>query len=112
MARRAAAPAAPILSGNFHARADACGLNTVSYLNTAIMCEDGTSRWLPRNMIGKEGDRAIFYEPADDTYDFAGWSPYHTGMFGGRRQNVESALAWMERAIDIRAGREKDFLGR
>lgn len=111
MARRQTVEA-PRKPGNFHARAAACGLNTICYLPQAVECEDGVLRALPRHMIGKEGDRAIIYETADDTYDFAGWSPSHTSMFGGRRQSVESALLWMERAIDVRAGREKDFLGR
>ncbi|USN14516.1 hypothetical protein DOMOVOI_00410 [Brevundimonas phage vB_BpoS-Domovoi] len=111
MARRKAEPA-PKLPGNFHARADDLGLNTISYLNTAVTCEDGVSRWLPRDMIGRDGKSAILYRPAGyGNYSIDGWEPYHDFMFGGRYANVETALAWLQRAHDIKAGKAEDFRG-
>lgn len=111
MPRKKSEPA-PRLPGNFHAAADELGLNTVTYLNVAVTCEDGVSRWLPRDLIGQDGKTLIVHRKADDHYDIDGWEPYHDRMFGGRYPNFESALAWVHRAMDIRAGKAENFLGR
>lgn len=81
----------------------------VSYLRTTT--PDGKN-WLPRDIIGKDGKTLIVYRlAADGEYRIDGWEPWHDGMFGGRRENVQSAFAWVERAIAVRAGTAKDFLG-
>lgn len=112
MTARRKAPA-PKLPGNFHAAAEALGLNIITYRPTAVMCDDGVSRWLPQDMIGADGASAILFRPAGfGNYRFDGWEPICHRMFGGRYETVESALAWMQRAQDIRAGKAENFLGR
>ena len=108
--RRKTAAAAPALPGDFQAQAHGLGLSIITYLNTAVMCADGVSRWLPQDMIGTDGATAIFYRPAGfGNYDFAGWEPHHKFMNGGRYRSIESALWWMQRAYDIKAGKAEDF---
>ena len=81
------------------------GLRVVSYQREAC---DGF--WLPRDMIGADGKTLIRWE-TDDGYAFHGWSPWHDGMFGGRYQALGSALAWVRRAREVRAGTAANFLG-
>ena len=81
----------------------------ISYLN-ATMIDGERVYWLPRDIIGTDGKTLIVYRKADDTCRIDGWEPWHDGMFGGRRENVESAFAWVQRAKDMRAGKAKDFL--
>ncbi len=111
MPRKKAAPVVR-LPGNFHAWADELGLNVITWLNIAVMCEDGVSRWLPRDLIGSDGKTLIVYRSkTDGVYSIDGWEPHHAGMNGGRYESFESALNWLKRAQDIKAGRAENFLG-
>ncbi len=110
--RKTAAAAAPVLPGDFQAQAHGLGLSIITYLNASVLCADGVSRWLPQDMVGTDGTTAIFYRPAGfGNYDFDGWEPHHKFMTGGRYRSIESALAWMQRAQDIKAGKAEDFRG-
>lgn len=102
---------APRKPGNFQATASDLGLTTVCYLNVAVECEDGVSRWLPRDLIGDDGKSLIIYRSADREYNIDGWEPWHDGMFGGRRDSIESALHWIRVAKGVRAGTIADFRG-
>lgn len=102
----------PVLPASHLARIKDLNLNTVSYLNTAIKAiRDGEERqeWLPRDIIGPDGKTLIVYRSKDSDYLIDGWETWYDGMFGGRFETILSALAWVERAQDIRAGRAKDF---
>lgn len=97
------------------ARIDKLGLRTVSYLNKFVPCRVGDdetrNEWLPRDIIGLDGKTLIVWREIDRDYSIAGWVPWHDDMFGGRYPSIHSALNWVERAIAIRAGTAKDFLG-
>jgi hypothetical protein len=103
----------PIPQGrDIHSRTDALNLRTITYTNRATpACQDaeGRSYWIPRDAVAKDGSAGIFFRISDAdrrdvsgaTYDFDGWEPWadvkHCGtLFGGRHQNYESALAWLE----------------
>ena len=105
-------PKPPALPASHLQRIEALGLRTIAYLDYAIECASGVKEWAPRDIIGADGKTAVLYREMDRNYGFSGWEPWHDGMFGGRYRDIHSALAWIERAIDIRAGRETDFLGR
>lgn len=96
-------------------RIDQLGLHAVSYRDAAVRCAlpngEFRNEWLPRDIIGKDGKSLIIWRPVDDVYSIAGYEPWHDGMFGGRKLSIHSTLNWIERAIDVRAGRAKDFLG-
>jgi hypothetical protein len=115
MAKRKPAPYVkpPIAGpGNFHAEAAELGLATVTYLRLAANCDDGASRWIPEDLIGSDGQTLIRHRLAGHgNYDIDGWEPWHAGMFGGRYERFESALAWVRVARDVRAGRRDDFRG-
>ena len=87
------------------------GLMAVSYRRDSRECDDGTREWLPRDIIGKDGKSLIVWREADSEYTTAGYEPWHDGMFGGRRAEIHNALSWLERAIAVRNGTAKDFLG-
>ena len=96
------------------------GLNTVSYRDEAVTCllppdlhGGATTRneWLPRDILGEDGKTLILWREADRNYSTPGYEPWHDGMFGGRRSSIHSALEWVQRAKDIRAGKARDFLG-
>lgn len=91
-------------------RCEAMGLRIVTYLNRAIQTEY-RSEWLPRDIVALDGQSLIVYRESDHEYDFSGWCPEHRGMFGGRYDTIHSALSWLQRAIDIKAGRISDFNG-
>lgn len=91
------------------ARISVMGLRTVSYRNVSQRYDDGSDEWLPQDIIGL--NTLIVYRISDDRYSIAGWEPWHDGMFGGRYSDIHNALAWVQRALDIRAGRAIDFLG-
>jgi hypothetical protein len=65
----------------------------------------------PLHMTGDDGKTFVLFSPADTLYGFDGWVPHHDGMNGGRYRTIESALAWVHRARDVRAGKATDFLG-
>lgn len=100
------------LSESHLQRIGVLGLRAVSYLHEAVACANGTTEWLPRDIIGADGKTLVVHRKADDVYTIDGWEPWHDGMFGGRYASIHNALAWVERAIDIRAGRASNFLGR
>lgn len=97
--------------GNFQATAHDLGLTVVSYLRDSVECNDGVSRWLPRDLVGADGKSLIVYRVADREYSIDGWDPWHDGMFGGRRSSIENALHWIRTAKGVRAGTISDFRG-
>ena len=93
-------------------------LTAISHLDTYrdVVRSDGSiaHEWLPRDIIGADGKTLIVHRvegDAHNAYNISGWDPSHDGMFGGMREDILSALVWLQRARDIRAGRAKDFLG-
>lgn len=106
---------APSLPASHLIASDKLGLRVVCYLDKAVLVrlEDGEERneWLPRDLVGRDGNSLIVYREPDRHYSIAGWEPWHDGQFGGRRESILSALAWIERAKDVRAGRADSFLG-
>lgn len=97
-------------------RAQELGLREISFQNKAVEVQiaPGETRreWLPQDLIGLDGKTVIIYRLANDgNYSIDGWEPWHDGMWGGRRENIHNALAWVERAKAVRAGTAKDFLG-
>lgn len=114
MAKRKSKPATDSRPGNFLAATDALGLRAISYRRgpgTALECRDGQRRCLPRDLIGTDGKTLIVFREADHDYSIAGYEPWHDGMFGGRRESIESALAWVQAAREVRAGTRASFLG-
>lgn len=99
---------------NFQTTIQALGLSVVSYRSSAVECDDGERLWLPRDIVGKDGKTLIVFRCAgrESGYDVDGYHPWHDGMFGGCYPAIGAALAWVQRAQDIRAGKETDFLGR
>lgn len=104
----------PLPASHFE-RINQLELTIVSYLSLSRRVVGADSRereeWLPRDIVGRDGKTLIVYRRSDSEYGIDGWEPWHDGMFGGRRADILSALAWVERARDVRAGRAKDFLG-
>lgn len=84
------------------------GLRVVSYQSKT---DESGKYWLPRDVVGQDGKTLIVYREADREYSIAGWCPWHDGMFGGRKSSYLNALAWVQRAMDVRSGKAKDFLG-
>jgi hypothetical protein len=111
MPKRKPKPQPDIRPVNFLAVADDLGLTVVSYLHESIECNDGVSRWLPRDLIGRDGKSLIVFRSADREYSINGWCPWHDGMFGGRCQTISSALHWIKTAKGVRAGTIADFRG-
>ena len=106
-----AKPLAPHPGDGFtRERVEALGLRVVSYTNFTVLRPSGGC-WVPRDMLGTDGKSLIIYHYADKDYAIDGWSTWHDGMFGGRYFSLGGALSWLERAIAVRAGREKDFRG-
>lgn len=96
---------------DFQAFARDLGLTTVSYLHEAVECDDGVLRRLPRDLIGVDGMSLIVFRESDSEYSFAGWCPWHDGMFGGRYMDIGQALNWVRTAKKVRAGTVADFRG-
>lgn len=113
-ARGNPAPEPPPIAGpgNFHAEGRELGLWEARWMNRAVRCDDGTWRYVPRDLVAFDGQAVILWRAAGDGgYDFDGWEPQLGHMHGGRRQKLESAFAWLRRARDVKAGRASDFLG-
>ena len=92
-----------------HERMAAMNLRVMSYQTVA---EGGY--WLPRDIIGADGKTAILWRAAGEgpvAYAVDGWHPWHDGMFGGCCAHLASALAWVQRARDVRAGKASSFRG-
>lgn len=106
------APPAAIFAGADHILIRKLDLTIVTYLYTEIVVEGDESFWVPRDMIGADGKTMIIYRRGGDgSYRFAGWEPWHDGMFGGRYETVSNALSWVQCARDVRAGIVADFRG-
>ena len=103
--------ASPKLPDSHLDRIRALNLTVVCYLNESRKVSDGSREWLPRDIVGKDGKTLIVWREADRDYSIAGYNPWHGGMFGGRYAEIHNALAWVECAIDVRAGRRSDFRG-
>ena len=109
---KAAPPPPPPLPASHLRRAQALKLRAVSYRNEACRVADGGEEWLPRDLIGEDGKSLIVWRSAaDGGYSVDGYHPWHDGMFGGCYPEIHNALAWVERAIAVRAGTAKDFMG-
>lgn len=95
---------------NFYLTIDHLGLRVISHSNEAVTCNDGVPRWLPRDLIGRDGKTVVIWRHKDREYGIDGWEPWHDGMFGGRYQTIGAALHWVKVAKDVRAGRRADFM--
>lgn len=105
--KRKPTPAPVREPGESHRIISALGLREVSYLNIAV---DGW--WVPRDIIGTDGKTLIIYRlSSDGEYSINGWETWHDGMFGGRYESIYSALAWVAKAKEVRAGVATDFRG-
>lgn len=98
------------------------GLRVVSYMNvTTEAYANGTRYWIPRDCFATDGKAAIIWRMCEGdrrdvpgvAYAIDGWEPWCDGlcgtMHGGRYDTYESALSWMRRALEIRAGRDTHF---
>jgi hypothetical protein len=92
-------------------------LTAISYLNASRDVRSGAKyrrEWLPRDVVANDGLSLLVHRGAGDLhngYSFAGWDCWHDGIFGGMREDILSALAWIQRARDVRSGAARDFLG-
>jgi len=90
-------------------------LTLLGMMNLRVMCfrpETVGNVGVPRDIIGLDGNTAILWRSASESrYEFDGWAPWHDGMNGGHRKTLASALHWVQRARDIRAGSATDFRG-
>lgn len=100
------------LSPDFQIVIDEMELTVTCYLDEAIEVTGGRQLWLPADLIGKDGKTLITYRHVGDkrnSYSASGWFPYHDHMHGGMHTTIHAALAWVQRARDIRAGRADHF---
>jgi hypothetical protein len=110
-------PTIPPLPPSYGERIRQMGLRVVSYTSDAenVMSSTGErTEWLPRDIIAEDGKSMIIFRAKGDktnNYNFSGWDCWHDGMFGGMRENLHSALAWIEAAREARAGIRSDFRG-
>jgi hypothetical protein len=90
-------------------------LTLLGTMNLRVMCfrrEVVGNVGVPKDLIGLDGTTAILWRSKNDpNYDFDGWEPWHDGMSGGRKRTLASALHWVQRARDVRAGKATDFRG-
>lgn len=91
-------------------------LTLLGTMNLRVVCfrrEVVGNVGVPKDIIGQDGATAILWRSRNDpNYDFDGWEPWHDGMIGGRYKLLASALSWVQRARDVRAGKATDFRGR
>ena len=113
--RKHVEPAAPppAFTGDDYNTMRAMDLTVMSYQDTATAPgDDGRSYWLPRDVAGADLALILWRAATDGNYRFNGWEPqlgpHH---HGGRRKTLASALAWVQRARDVRDGKAKNFLG-
>lgn len=103
------APCLEVMTEKTHDSINALALTVMSYLHKTVTLGENCY-WVPENLIGKDGKTAILFQPSTTgNYRFDGWEPWHDGMFGGRVESLDSALAWVKRAREVRAGTEEDF---
>lgn len=109
MTRRAkpARPPAPPDYATLHARMGEMELTVMSYQNRV---EGGW--WIPKHIAGADLALILWYEAGTGNYSGAGWEP-HLGahVHGGRHDSLGNALAWVQRARDVRDGKAADFRG-
>lgn len=74
----------------------ALGLAATCWLPTTVRVGERLLS-LPRDLVGSDGKTVIIHRAADESYDFAGWEPWHAGYHGGRYQEIGHALGWLER---------------
>lgn len=120
LTERLEASAPPQLPASHHAEMQELGLRAVYYLGGSIEVQscgcEPKREGLPADIVGADGKTLIAFrppgrDPGCNGYDFAGWTPFHDGMNGGAYRDLSSALWWVRRAMDIRAGRKSDFIG-
>lgn len=110
---KAPPPPPPVFSGDDATRIRALELRVVSYQHEHTPHDAaGNSYWLPRDMVGADGKTLVRWQAAgdaDNNYAISAWHPWHDGMFGGAYETMGAVLGWIERARDIRAGKETHF---
>jgi hypothetical protein len=94
---------------NFYETIADLGLRVISHSTTTIVCSDGTPRFLPRDLVGRDGKTVVIWREKDRKYAIDGWEPWHDGMSGGRCSTIGAALGWVQTAKDIRAGKRSHF---
>ena len=98
-----------IRPANFYEMIGDLKLRVISCSNTVTVCNDGMPRYLPRDLVGRDGRTVVIWREKDRSYSIAGWEPWHDGMFGGRHETIGQALGWVKTAKDIRAGKRDHF---
>lgn len=90
----------------------AMNLTVMSYQNRAIPVYDEQSHWLPQHLMGADLALVLWCPAGTGNYNIDGWQP-QLGPFthGGRYPCLASALAWVQRARDVRDGKHSDFRG-
>ena len=91
----------------------AMGLTTMWYRKICTEPDtEGRRWWIPEIVAGADLALLVWRAADDGGYPVDGWEP-HLGphMHGGRRTTLASALAWLQRARDVRDGKARDFLG-
>ena len=73
----------------------------------------GMGGWcVPRHVAGSDFALILWCEAGTGNYRDAGWEPQlGPHVHGGRRASLGSALAWLQRARDVRDGKAADFRG-
>ena len=103
----------PVVTPEDIQRTQDMGLTVMSYLDASTLPgADGRSYWYPRILAAPDLALIIWVPDDEGNYNFCGWEPQlgpHT--FGGRRERLSSALAWVQRARDVRDGKVSDFRG-
>lgn len=107
----------PALPASYGERLREMKMRVISYRNEAapVMSSAGErNEWLPRDIVAEDGKSLIVFRYKGDKandYAFDGWDCWHDGSFGGMRNNLHSALTWIERARDVHSSAASDFRG-
>jgi hypothetical protein len=94
---------------------DTMGLEVMSYFNrTTGLDGEGRTYWIPEHIAGADGAFILWRYATDpkNNYKLDGWFPQiGPHIHGGFHSSITSALAWIQRARDVRDGKVKDFRG-
>lgn len=106
------APPIPFRGDPEHKTMTRMGLTTMRYRREASPPDaDGKTWWIPEIVMGANL-ALIIWRAAGDSYAVDGWQPQlGANTYGGRYESLTNALAWLQRARDVRDGKAKDFLG-
>ena len=105
-------PPIPFRGAPEHDTIDAMGLTVMRYRREASPPDaDGKTWWIPETVMG--ADLAlIMWHAAGESYAIDGWEPQlGAHMHGGRYETLAIALAWLQRARDVRDGKRQNFRG-